>query len=326
MAACHAGAVTSDEISSVATPRALARPVGWEPARDRSVRAATPSIRPLVARIAELAHRYLDGRSGLLDERIARGRIVDGHGDLLAEDIFCLDDGPRILDGLEFDERLRWGDVLYDVGFLAMDLEHLGRLDLALAFLDWYREFTGETHPRSLEHHYIAYRALVRAKISCLKGKEGDMAEARAYLAQCQRHLRHARVQLVVVGGLPGTGKTTLAAALGDELGWPVLRSDEVRKELAGLDPLDHAPAAYGTGLYSPAMTETTYETVLSHARQLLARRRERGRRCVVLEGEMARRCGARSAPTPMPSSPSCTACSRPRSRPPDSPASSPGR
>ena len=55
--------------------------------------------------------------------------------------------------------------------------------------------------------------------------------------ANASRHLLDARVQLVVIGGLPGTGKTTLAVALGDELGWPVLRSDEIRKELAGLDP-----------------------------------------------------------------------------------------
>ena len=125
----------------------------------------------MLARVDELAHRYLDGAIALLAERIARGRIVDGHGDLLADDIFCLDDGPRILDWLEFDDRLRWGDVLYDVGFLAMDLEHLGRRDLALHFLDWYREFSAETHPPSLEHHYIAYRALVRSKIACLRGR-----------------------------------------------------------------------------------------------------------------------------------------------------------
>src|SRR4249919_583700 len=147
----------------------------------------------IVARIEDLSHRYLNRRSGLLNERIARGRIVDGHGDLLAEDIFCLADGPRILDGLEFDDRLRWGDVLYDIGFLAMDLEHLGRLDLALRFLDWYREHTAETHPPSLEHHYIAYRALVRAKISCLKGSVDDNNQARGFLAQCQRHLLDAR-------------------------------------------------------------------------------------------------------------------------------------
>ena len=244
----------------------MATPAALHDLWDRNLREISsfvpdPLDPAMVARIGDLAHRYLDGRSELLNERIARGRIVDGHGDLLAEDIFCLADGPRILDGLEFDDRLRWGDVVYDIGFLAMDLEHLGRLDLALAFLDWYREYTAETHPRSLEHHYVAYRALVRAKISCLKGGAEDRIEARAYLVQCQRHLLDARVQLVVVGGLPGTGKSTLAAALGDELGWPVLRSDEVRKELAGLDPLDHAPAAYGTGLYAPSITDATYET-----------------------------------------------------------------
>ena len=271
MAACHAEAATSDEISSVATPDALHDL--WE----RNLREIAPFIphpldAPIVATIGDLADRYLDGRTALLGERIARGRIVDGHGDLLAEDIFCLDDGPRILDGLEFDDRLRWGDVVYDNSFLVMDLERLGRLDLALAFLDWYWEYSAETHPPSLEHHYIAYRALVRSKISCLRGGAGDKIEARTYLAQCQRHLFDARVQLVVIGGLPGTGKTTLATALGDELGWPVLRSDETRKELAGLNPLAHAPAAYGEGLYSPAATQATYDALLARARQLLTR------------------------------------------------------
>jgi aminoglycoside phosphotransferase family enzyme/predicted kinase len=271
IAACHARAATSENISSVATPQAL------HDLWDGNLREIAPFVpHPLeptiVTHIGVLAHQYLSGRVALLAERIARGRIVDGHGDLLADDIFCLDDGPRILDGLEFDDRLRWGDVLYDVGFLAMDLEHLGRLDLARDLLDWYREYSAETHPPSLEDHYVAYRAMVRAKISCLRGGAGDAVEARAYLAQCQRHLLAGRVQLVVIGGLPGTGKTALAHALGDELGWPVLRSDETRKELAGLDPLEHASAPYGEGIYSPAVTEATYNALFSQARRLLLR------------------------------------------------------
>ena len=215
IAACHAGATTSQEISSVATPEALLDL--W----DRNLRELAPYVpRPLdtgmVTSVEELAHRYLAGRTTLLAERIAAGRIVDGHGDLLAEDIFCLDDGPRVLDGLEFDDRLRWGDVVYDTAFFAMDLDRLGRLDLALAFLDRYWELSAETHPPSLEHHYIAYRALVRAKVSCLRGSAADDVEARAYLALCHRHLLQGRVRLVVVGGLPGTGKSTLAEALGE--------------------------------------------------------------------------------------------------------------
>jgi aminoglycoside phosphotransferase family enzyme len=189
IAVCHARAPTSPVIASVAAPAALHELWACNLAE------LTPFAGLLVddatvARIGELADRYLDGRSTLLTERIADGRVVDGHGDLLADDIFCLDDGPRILDCLEFDDRLRWGDVLYDVGFLAMDLERLGRADLGTSFLDSYREYAGETHPPSLEHHYIAYRALVRAKIACLRG---EAAEARRYLDQCQRHLDAAR-------------------------------------------------------------------------------------------------------------------------------------
>jgi aminoglycoside phosphotransferase family enzyme/predicted kinase len=271
IAACHAGSSSSPEISSVATPAALLDL--W----DRNLRELAsyvphPLDAEMVMKIEELAHRYLEGRRTLLAERIAAGRIVDGHGDLLAEDIFCLDDGPRVLDGLEFDDRLRWGDVVYDTAFLAMDLDRLGRLDLALAFLDRYWELSAESHPPSLEHHYIAYRALVRSKVSCLRGTAADDAEARAYLAQCHRHLLGGRVRLVLVGGLPGTGKSTLAEALSEVLGWPVLRSDEIRKEQAGLDIREHAPAAFQHGLYAPAITDATYDVMLSHARQLLVR------------------------------------------------------
>jgi aminoglycoside phosphotransferase family enzyme len=227
----------------------------------------------LLARIGRQALGYLHGRHPLLAHRVAEGRIVDGHGDLLAEDIFCLDDGPRILDCIEFDSQFRWGDVLYDTSFLAMDLEHLGRADLARRFLAAYREFAAETHPDSLEHWYIAYRALVRAKIACLRadaGQEAGAQEAAVLLAQAGRHLDEAEVHLVLVGGLPGTGKTTVAQGLADRLGWAVLRSDEVRKELAGLDPAEPAVAAPFEGIYSRARTAEVYRELLRRGEQAL--------------------------------------------------------
>ena len=82
--------------------------------------------------------------------QIDAGRIVDGHGDLLADDIYCLDDGPRILDCLDFDDQLRWLDGLDDAAFLAMDLERLGAAELARQFIDWYAEYSGDLAPASL--------------------------------------------------------------------------------------------------------------------------------------------------------------------------------
>lgn len=269
VAAYHADCSRSDAVAAAATPEAL-RELWTANLREMASFAPGPVDPSTLAEIGGLAHRYLQGRTALLQERIAAGWVVDGHGDLLADDIYCLQDGPRILDGLEFDDRLRWGDVLYDVGFLAMHLERLGRPDLGHALMDWYREYSAESHPQSLEHHYVAFRALVRAKISCLKG--ADEVAVRAHLEQCRRHLLAGRVRLVVVGGLPGTGKTTLARALSDALGCPLLRSDETRKQLAGVDPLTPSPAAYGEGLYTPAATHTAYQELLERARRLLAR------------------------------------------------------
>jgi len=87
----------------------------------------------LMVELERLALDFLDGRESLLASRQRAGRIVDGHGDLLTGDIFCLDDGPRVLDCLEFDDRLRYLDGLDDAAFLAMDLEYRGAAELARA-------------------------------------------------------------------------------------------------------------------------------------------------------------------------------------------------
>ncbi len=268
IATFHARAERRPDIDAAATPEAVRR-LWVDNFREMTVLTRSLLSPDTLGLVEGMALRYLDGRSALLEERIERGRIVDGQGDLLAADIFCLDDGPRILDCLEFDDRLRFGDVLLDVAFLAMDLEQLGQPKLARVLLDAYREYTAETHPRSLEHHYIAYRALVRSKVSCLVAESGDpaaAATASALLDLSARHLYQGRVRLVVIGGPPGTGKSTLADELGRRLGWTVVRSDEVRKEAAGLRPTDRAGAAFGEGIYTPAGSEATYAELLRRA------------------------------------------------------------
>ena len=222
--------------------------------------------------VAADATRYLAGRTALFRERIARGRIRDGHGDLLADDVFCLADGPRVLDCLEFDDALRYGDVLADLAFLAMDLERLGRADLARRLLDRYASAADDRWPSSLADLYIAYRALVRTKVACLRVDDDPAAgdAARSLLDLAARHLARGRVRLVLVGGPPATGKSTLANAIAAHSGWTVLRSDEIRKQLAGIAPTTSAAAARDEGLYTRDWTDRTYAALLDAAAERL--------------------------------------------------------
>lgn len=225
--------------------------------------------------VEDRTHEFLAGRAPLFAARVAGGHIVDGHADLITDDIFCLDDGPRVLDCLEFDDRLRCVDVLDDAAFLAMDVEHLGATRLARAFFDWYAEFSAGPAPATLRHHYIAYRAFVRAKVGCLRHDQGDSSAATdvaTYTDLALRHLRAGTVRLVVMGGAPATGKTTLSGKLADHLGAVLLSSDRIRKELAGLDPERGAAADFQQGIYTPGWTDNTYAELLRRAEELLER------------------------------------------------------
>ena len=198
----------------------------------------------------------------------------------MADDVFCLDEGPRALDCLEFDDTLRYVDRIDDASFLAMDLERLGAPELGAAFIGWYAEYSGDPAPPALVHHYIAYRAFMRAKIACLRAAQSadrgadqgaDQApSARRLLGCAHQHLTSGAVTLTLVGGSPGTGKSTVAAGLADRLGLVVLSSDRIRKELAGIDPETPARADLGCGLYDAEHTDGTYAEMLRRARLLL--------------------------------------------------------
>ncbi len=228
----------------------------------------------VVERIEHLARRFLTGREALFDARVRGGRAIDGHGDLLADDIFCEPGGPRIIDCLEFDTGLRVGDALLDIAFLAMDLEAIGRRDLAAALMSEYRSATGDDWPPNLEHHYVAYRAHVRAKVACLRYEQGDdpsRALAVDRVRRCLDHLERGRVRMVLVGGLPGTGKSTIAAGLARQRDLSLLRSDEVRKETASGAGDPGAGEEYGAGIYAEERKRAIYEALLGRAAALLA-------------------------------------------------------
>jgi aminoglycoside phosphotransferase family enzyme/predicted kinase len=268
LSALHEHAARSASIDASATAEALWQ--RWQATEENLSRFVGsyfegPTYRELSAR----ARRYLEGRRELFDERIRRGAVCDGHGDLLASDIFCLADGPRILDCLEFDDELRYGDVLADAAFLAFDLERLGAPELARTFLGEYRRQSGVEQPSSLVHFYVAARAHVRLLVACLRlelGLDEDQSEPSRLLGIADAHLEKALPRMVLIGGPPGSGKTTLAEWLGARLDAEVLSTDHLR--------IENEQGAFAGDRYSEAARVAVYDSMLERARAHLHRGR----------------------------------------------------
>ncbi|KAA0918149.1 AAA family ATPase [Dietzia sp. ANT_WB102] len=264
----HAASPRSEEIDAVGSPAAVAGL--WRESLDHLRRLDVGRDAPeIIDDIEVLAADYLRGRAPLLEDRVAAGRIVDGHGDLLTSDVYLTDAGPRIIDCLEFDDRLRFGDAILDIGFLAMDLDVSGARDLAVVLLEAYRDFSGDDAPPSLVHHYIAYRALVRSKVTAIRAEQADddagAADARRALVLADRavdSLLRGRVRLVLVGGVSGSGKSTLAVPLARALAADLIRSDVVRRESVAGDA------------YSEEAVGAVYAELLARAAVSLARGR----------------------------------------------------
>ncbi len=251
----------------------------------QSVGRVGTTVSPAVfARLRALTEEALTRLRPLIEARAARGVPRDTHGDLHLDHVYLFPDRPPpgdlvIIDCIEFNERFRYADPVADAAFLAMDLAFHGRRDLARAFAETYFRAAGDAEGRALLPFYTAYRAAVRGKVEGMELGEAEVpdAERAAALARARAHWLLAlgeleepgrRPCLVLVGGLPGTGKSTLALGLAEHAGFTVLRSDVVRKELAGVRA--EAPAGFGEGIYSPEWTERTYAEMLRRAEGLL--------------------------------------------------------
>jgi uncharacterized protein len=177
----------------------------------------------LVDACESLATGYLGTCADLFAWRVAEGHVRDGHGDLRSDHVFCLDDGPRIIGCLDADPERRVADVVADVASLVLDLEHLGRPDLAGRFSEHYRVVSGLTWPPSLEHHHVALRAADLARVAAVRAgradgdlRDGQLRLVRAYAVLAARHLHLGQPKLILVGGAAATGRSTVAGGLRD--------------------------------------------------------------------------------------------------------------
>jgi aminoglycoside phosphotransferase family enzyme/predicted kinase len=209
------------------------------------------------ALIAE-SRAALDRLGPLLDSRRDAGNVRQCHGDLHLRNIVLFEGEPTLFDGVEFNDEIACVDVLYDLAFLLMDLWKRGLPEHANAAFNGYLSQTDDLEGLALMPLFLASRSAVRAKTSIAgaavqtgpAGRRALHETARGYLQMALRLIRPAPPSVLAIGGLSGTGKSSLAFALAPTLdpvpGAVVLRSDEMRKRLSGVDELARLdPAAY---------------------------------------------------------------------------------
>lgn len=235
-------------------------------------------------RLRGLFRRHLDALEPLITDRSQRGVARDCHGDLRSEHVYIKDDDSLcIVDCIEFNDAFRFADPVCDIAFLAMDLEIRGHDEASHRLLDaYFDERSDDEEGRQLVDLYVAYRSCVRAKVRGFQASEsevskGDRGRARR---KARAHWNYALTRLeepgqgpslVMLAGLPASGKSTLGRRwLADDKIDLLLDSDRVRKELAGIDPDDDAPADFESGIYRPAFSDRTYEELAHRAQQAL--------------------------------------------------------
>ena len=230
-------------------------------------------------RVRVLTETFLSRLHDLIESRANRGVPRDTHGDLHLDHVYLFpgETPPNdlvIIDCIEFTDRFRFADPVADVAFLAMDLSFHGRRDLARIVTDRYFQITGDNEGRRLLPFYSAYRAVIRAKVKGMElhdptiddAERADAAiRARAHWLVALGELEEPakRPALLLIAGLPGTGKSTLAKSLATKADFQVLRSDVVRKEIASDER---------GNIYTNEWTECTYTELLRRAEGLLWR------------------------------------------------------
>jgi hypothetical protein len=236
------------------------------------------------ARIRELrdwTRTEFERRAGLFEQRRAAGHVRECHGDLHLGNLVLLDGAPLPFDCIEFNDELRYIDVVNDVAFAFMDLIDHDLAPLAWRFLGGYCERSGDYEGLATLRFYAVYRALVRAKIALLRGRqEGTPPDEQAADTEAlNRYVEVARglsfppkPQLVLMSGVTASGKSTVAALLAEQLGAVRLRSDLERKRLFRIAPADHAGAGSGPGggIYTAGATQRTYARLALLAGTLL--------------------------------------------------------
>ena len=210
---------------------------------------------------------WLDGQQQALaplwEQRRHDGRVRECHGDLHLANVLQLAGEATAFDGIEFDDALRWIDVLDDIAFLAMDLLAHGQRALAFRFVNAYLEASGDYDGLPALRFYMVCRALVRAQVTAIRERQGVDPAAGCgtsdYLALAAALSGSADARLAITHGLPGSGKSFVSQGVIEAVGAIRVRSDVERKRLFGLGALQSSRDHVAGGIYDEVTTQRTY-------------------------------------------------------------------
>jgi aminoglycoside phosphotransferase family enzyme/predicted kinase len=237
----------------------------------------------------------------LLERRSRNGLVRRCHGDMHCANVVVIAGRPVLFDAIEFSERIATIDVLYDLAFLVMDLLRNGQSRAANIVLNRYLALRREQEDLSglkALPLFLATRAGVRALVTAdlihelpVSATARHRDSARDYFHASIAYLRPQERELICIGGLSGTGKSTLAAALAPEMGPPPgalhLRSDIERKALAGVEETTRLTPEQ----YSRSASKLVYAVMLARAGRALS-----AGRAVILDAVFARESERRAA------------------------------
>jgi aminoglycoside phosphotransferase family enzyme/predicted kinase len=276
---------------------------GWETVRENceeNFRQMKPFVGQIISPsrfdlITTATYGFLERRRSLFEERLEKGFVREGHGDLRAEHVYFTPEGIQILDCIEFNERMRFNDVASDAAFLAMDLDYRGAFAVSGEVLCALVCRLDDLRMLALVDFYLCYRACVRLKVTCFRlqqeilepfRREELLERTRTFAAlACRYAERFIRPTIYVVMGMIASGKSTLSAHLAEAYDAELLSSDRIRKSFSGELGEKSTGAPYGKGLYRREARSHVYGKMLLSAQEHI-----RNHRSVVLDATFDRK------------------------------------
>ena len=267
VAQVHLQAATNDYIRSFGEVNKIKKAIAQNYQQSQKY-IGSLQTQPQYEETKEFSDRFFSSQTALLNQRQKNNWIRECHGDLHLDNICLWHNQIQLFDRIEFNEPFRFVDVMYDVAFLVMDLEAAGEPELANVFLNTYVEQTGDWEGLAVLPLYLSRQAYVRAKVNSwlwdnptltTENKRQIGNKASNYYHLAWEYTRPQSGKLIMMSGLSGSGKTTVARKLAQSLGAIHIRSDAVRKHLSGT-PLEQSGAP---SIYTSEMTQKTYGRLL---------------------------------------------------------------